>query len=434
MSSTVLKHTPKLIFVLAVLLLHSTAFAEDEYSFDMSQYEKSPYDFDGYVEFRVERYNLDPDAALYKLAYPGASQGDLLTRYVGLAQLEGRFRKDDYKAYVRLNPQAYTDDNTSDSEITTHEAYLSWQAQSSLSVDIGKRLMKWGKGYAWNPVGFVERPKDPNDPDLAREGYSVLTADWITSLEGDLRTITLSPVYLPVRTHINPDYGIVGNNFAFKLYLLYKDTDIDVMYLGNASRSSRLGVDFSRNVLTNFEIHGEWAQFNNVDTYTLNASNALVATQSNAQSWLLGIRYLSERETTYILEFYRNGLGIDHDQSTAFYKLVEDIPNQADPALALQQAISISKKGFATQSGMRRYLYARISQKDPFDYLYFTPAITSIMNLQDHSYNLAPEMLYSGITNLELRFRVNVLQGAQYSEFGEKANDSKWEFRLRYAF
>ena len=38
-------------------------------------------------------------------------------------------------------------------------------------MEAGKRTLRWGKGYAWNPIGFVERPKDPNDPDLAREGY-----------------------------------------------------------------------------------------------------------------------------------------------------------------------------------------------------------------------------------------------------------------------
>jgi hypothetical protein len=52
---------------------------------------------------------------------------------------------------------------------------------------------------------------------------------------------------------------------------------------------------------------------------------------------------------------------------------------------------------------MKDYLYLRISQKEPFNILYFTPAITGMMNLNDKSVSISPELLYTGITNLELR-------------------------------
>jgi hypothetical protein len=49
---------------------------------------------------------------------------------------------------------------------------------------------------------------------------------------------------------------------------------------------------------------------------------------------------------------------------------------------------------------MKDYLYLRISQKEPFNILYFTPAITSIVNVNDKSLSISPELLYTGITNL----------------------------------
>ncbi len=52
-----------------------------------------------------------------------------------------------------------------------YEGYLSLKPSSSLSFNFGKQTLLWGKGYAWNPVAFVSRPKDPDDPELAREGY-----------------------------------------------------------------------------------------------------------------------------------------------------------------------------------------------------------------------------------------------------------------------
>jgi hypothetical protein len=83
---------------------------------------------------------------------------------------------------------------------------------------------------------------------------------------------------------------------------------------------------------------------------------------------------------------------------------------------------------------MRRYLYLRLSQKEPFDILYFTPALTVIANLDDGSRSVAPELLYTGITNLELRLRLFFLSGDRLTDFGEKQNDRRLELRARYYF
>lgn len=83
---------------------------------------------------------------------------------------------------------------------------------------------------------------------------------------------------------------------------------------------------------------------------------------------------------------------------------------------------------------MRDYLYLRVSQKEPFDILYVTPAITTIANLQDSSFTITPELLYTGITNLELRLKGTAVIGSPMSEYGEKQNDARIELRVRYYF
>jgi len=42
--------------------------------------------------------------------------------------------------------------------------------------------------------------------------------------------------------------------------------------------------------------------------------------------------------------------------------------------------------------------------------------------------------LYTGIKNLDLRFKTSILRGDQYSEYGEKPYDYKVELRARYYF
>jgi hypothetical protein len=83
---------------------------------------------------------------------------------------------------------------------------------------------------------------------------------------------------------------------------------------------------------------------------------------------------------------------------------------------------------------MKDYLYLRISQKEPFDILYFTPALTTILNLDDRSFSISPELLYTGITNFEVRLRGTALVGDRFSDFGEKPNDARLELRVRYYF
>ena len=419
-------------YLLAILA--GPVFAADEYSFDLSAYEKSPFEIGGYGELRWEHLRLDEDTAIYQLNYFDQDQPDTNDRYTASLQLEGRYSNNQFSAYARLNPETYNDDFSHDAELTTHEAYLSWQARSSVTIDVGKKLTKWGKGYAWNPVGFIERPKDPNEPDLAREGFTVIAGDWIKSRSGDLQTIAFTPVYLPVTDDMNQDFGPEDDNFAAKLYLLYKDTDVDIMVLSDGSRTARYGLDFSRNITTNFEVHGEWAYVADAPRKILNDQGTLDTSSNNLQSWLLGLRYLTEKDTTYIAEYYYNGAGYSDAQMQDFYKLIESVPDQPNIDLALARAQAIAQAGYVKQTVMRRYLYLRIMQKEPFDWLYWTPAITAIVNLQDDSYNLAPEMVYTGITNLELRIKLNYLQGDDYSEFGEKQNDSKLEIRMRYFF
>jgi hypothetical protein len=47
---------------------------------------------------------------------------------------------------------------------------------------------------------------------------------------------------------------------------------------------------------------------------------------------------------------------------------------------------------------------------------------------------LSPELLYTGITNLELRLKASFIAGERLSEFGEKQNGYRIEFRARYYF
>jgi hypothetical protein len=66
--------------------------------------------------------------------------------------------------------------------------------------------------------------------------------------------------------------------------------------------------------------------------------------------------------------------------------------------------------------------------------LYFTPSVTAIVNLDDQSFSLSPEAVYTGFTNWELRLRYSLLVGSSFTDYGEKQNEKKLELRVRYFF
>jgi hypothetical protein len=222
-------------------------------------------------------------------------------------------------------------------------------------------------------------------------------------------------------------------NPAAKLYLLYRDTDIDFAWMGKGSRPARFGMDFSRNLASNIEVHGEWARILESPRQVTNAAGVVTNEVGNATSYLVGARYLTAADTTYIAEYYHNGTGYSDQEAQQFYQLVDTAFATGSAALT-QKALSLSQGSYGRPNSGKDYLYFRTQQKDAFGIVYFAPALTVMMNLQDHSYQLTPEIQYTGFANLDLRARLLLLQGGSATEFGEKQVARKIELYARYYF
>jgi len=419
---------------LVLLFAVASVKAAEEYSFDASAFEKKPFELGGYVELKQEDFALNRAGAFYKLNNFGQPQRDDLGRTTGTLQLAGKLRQGMGTFDFRTNSGLQRDQLAHDHDNTIFEAAYSLRPSPGLTMEAGKRALKWGKGYAWNPMGFVERPKDPNDPQLAREGIWMANSDLIFNPGGNLQTIAFTPVLVPVGNDINSDFGASGHlNPAAKLYLLYRDIDIDFAWQGKGSRPARFGMDFSTNLASNFEIHGEWARIQQFTRPVTDSAGRVTNEVGNATSYLLGLRYLTAGDTTYIAEYYRNGTGYSEQEAQQFYQLVDNAFATGSGAL-LQKALSLSRGSYGRPNPGKDYLYFRAQQKDALGIVYFQAAVTAMMNWQDRSYQVTPELSYTGVNNLELRLKVLMLQGGSATDFGEKQNSRKLEFYARYYF
>lgn len=419
------------------LVLFSNVLRAEDYSFDLSETEKKPYHLGGYAEIRPVLSGLDRDAALYKLRFYDRNEGRTVPEYSATLQLEGSVEKGAARLFVRMSAGYQDFDRGAALVATAHEAFLSLRPAPSIVADAGKRTFKWGKGYAWNPVAFVDRPKNPDEPDLNLEGFVVAAADYIKSFGGPLKTLSVTPVLMPVFEHVNDDFGDADHlNVAGKVYLLLFDTDIDLLFLAGGSRTSRYGLDFSRNITTNLEVHGEYARLDDFKKNLLARDGGSRQTVADASNWLLGLRYLTAQDTTYILEYYQNGTGYTEQELAEYLAFVHDAHDSylASGSAELLKRAAAAAESYGRPNAGRSYAYLRVSQKEPFDFLYWTPAATAIVNTGDTSFSFSPEISYTGITNVELRLKGTILSGNRLSEFGEKQNDFRVELRARYAF
>ena len=379
----------KTLFVLCVVAVGwsltclQPVFCGDEYQFDLSEIEKEiekkPYHIGGFLEFRPALFRLDRDSAFYRLKFFDQDEGKTLERYNLGLRLEGSYVKGIASAHFRAEGMLRYDYEGWNDDVILLDGYISLKPSPSLSFNAGKKVDQWGKGYAFNPVAFVSRPKDPDDPTEALEGYFLADADLIRSFEGPLTTLAFTPVILPVTGSMNDDFGREnGLNFAAKLYMLLWDTDIDFLIFTGKSRTTRYGFDFSRNIKTNIEIHGEAAWITDFQKKSIDSLGRLSTEESDVLQTLLGIRYLTSNRITFTAEYYHNGGGLRERDAQNFFRFVDRAYERfltTGDSSQLTKAARLSQGTVAAAKPMRDYLYFRASWAEPFDILYFTPAV-----------------------------------------------------------
>lgn len=270
------------IFFLLLLFFQALPiYSQDKYQVDLSEIEKEvekagsrPYSLGGFFEFQPITFGIDRENAFAQLKFDLLRGGRTVEQYNFGLRLEGSYTKDIFSVFFQtdtLVQNQFLEEGWQENSKLL-QGLISMRPIPNFSLEAGNKIFKWGKGYAWSPVAFIDLPKDPEDPEELRQGFTVLNAAWNQSFVGPLKNAAFSAVALPVYGHVNAKFGELNHmNFASKLYLLLYDTDIDFMLLTGSSRTTRYGFDFSKNVTPNFEVHGEWARINNFKLKTINA-------------------------------------------------------------------------------------------------------------------------------------------------------------------
>ncbi len=422
--------------VLMALGLNAGLAGAEEFSFDASEFEKKPFEFSGYIEPKLEGLRLRSDNPAYDLSYPDAAPRDSLWRGTITLELAGKVNLADWVLDARTQGSQANDALVSRTqEPRVMEGGARYSARPGLTLDAGKRVQRWGKGYALTTVGFVEIPKDPSDPAASREGLVMASGEFTRSLQGPVSAVSFTGLLVPTDGTMNDVFGKSHDlNPAARLYLLAWDTDIDLMWRAAGARPAALGLDFSRNIGSNLEVHGEWSRQRNVTRHTVSATGVVSSTTRDATSGLLGVRYLTSDEVTWIADWIHNGLGYSDGELGDYYRFLNLALAPGAPAGLAAKAASLARSGFLRANPGQDYVYLKASVNEPLGWVYAAASLTWMTNAQDRSWQLTPELSYTGFNGWDLRGRLFWLQGSDLSEFGAKVTARKLELTARFSF
>jgi hypothetical protein len=368
--------------LLTLVLLSSVAIHADDYSFDMESIETKSFEYSGYLRTEYKYQNLNEASPLYTiLGREDKTQDTSLNE----ALFRFTYYKDDFKLISSLSARYVNIDGVDESLFTAYQLYAHHTFSVNHAIDVGKKTLKWGTGYFFNPAAFLDRPKDPTQPENAYEGYVMANYSYNKSFEGGLQNLKLDFIYMPTTNSVNDDfYNTTSTNLAAKLYLLYLDTDIELLYLYSDVQKDKLGFTFSKNILPHFEVHGEFAK--EINGY---------------HSYLLGLKYVTQSDITIISEYYYDSDGLTKDEIKSSVKLL------AFPG--------------------KSYFVNKFSKKEPFGIVYSSVYFRNMLNTEDHSHVDALGFIYTFKNNIEIDLSYNLNTGNEKSEFGKKmVSDFAW--------
>jgi hypothetical protein len=429
----VIFHQKKIIFLIVLIIAISLLCGQD-YSFDFEEFDKKPYEYVGIIQVQSEFSKLNDTSGLYKLSFLNKEKDDYLDSYFASLQLKGSYEISKFKLSLDLKDQLfYTSKNEWENKFSIYESFINADLSTNFDFQMGKKSVKYGKGYIWNPVSFVGRQKDINDVDAGLEGFWMMKLDYVKSLSGILQNFSISPVFIPINSEVNEDFSQEdGFNFILNNYFLIKDTDVGLYFLADDFKFRKFGVDFARNILPNWEIHAEYVMEKDVTVNRMNSGFIVESATNDYNNYLFGTRVLFETNTTLIMEYLHNGTGLNEDQMNIFFDAIA-VATSDNPTL-LPTIKEYQSENLNSQFLMKDYIYAKLSHPEPFDFLYFTPSVFILYNLNDKSEMVGGEFNYSRFNNLSLKLKYNFLFGDLNSEFGGKINAKKLSLLIEYTF
>jgi len=317
------------------------------------------------------------------------------------------------------------------------ELYLSWSMDSHWDLTVGRRILKWGTGYAWTPTGVLDPRHDPRDPTDRLNQYEGTD---LVEVRGTFGRHNCTAVYAAPNLFSKQQAGGRGDQWAFKYNSLVKKLDYSLIAsIGGPGTANRYGANATYVAGQALELHAEYvAQRGSRLPYPLaiELSNPRVTFTSPPYAplkehdngiysrALVGANYTFPSGWNLVVEYYRDGQGLSELEHARFDTYVGYNEEQhrllagTDPSQITLPAANLlwTLQGVGGFSRARDYFFARVA-RDRMAQKWNLENI-AIFSLRDGSSIWIPQISYDFSERFGTYLRYTHYAGGRMTEFG----------------
>lgn len=335
-----------------------------------------------------------------------------------------------------------------DYSLALHELSLDLSLTENFDVTIGKKILKWGPGYAFNPTGVVEPQRSPSDP-TDRLGQN--DGRKLISINAFFGKSSITCVYINDVQYESSKF--FGNNqeLALRAYTIINGFDFNFVEHFKEGDRLETGVNWSKVFGNNLELHGEVlakkgssTQYHQVitsdnDEQIFSSEPYVAFYDQSARIFykiLLGGQYTFENGFNVVLEYYHNVEGLSKIEWKRWMKFVK-FQNSIQQGFITVSPTFISASRYnilwalqtlSPRGTMSDYVFTRefySTGRWSFECLQF-------FNALDFSVVVIPSVTYGISENVSLYSRLTSFVGDSDSEFGALFNSCSFNIGIRF--
>jgi hypothetical protein len=317
--------------------------------------------------------------------------------------------------------------------LAVREASVDLNLTDQIDLMIGKKILKWGTGYAFNPTGVVEParlPSDPTDRLKLNDGRNVVS---VTGLAG---RSSFTFVYLNDFQIRNSNFYPDRSEIAARVYTYLNGLDLSAIAHYRAGDRLEAGINYSFVIGDNLEIHGEALgkrgtsqEYENpvisgdgIKFYNDYPYQALYY-NSDKMFWkfLIGGQFTFDDGINIVLEYYHNDDGLSKAEWKRwldFVRFHNNIQNGTYPVpreLLMPSKYNLlwSLKTLSPRGTMMDYIFVRIYYSESN----WNFELLSMINGADLSVVLIPAFTFKFSENFSVYLRYSGFAGSGDSEY-----------------
>ncbi len=304
-------------------------------------------------------------------------------------------------------------------ELRVREAYARTSVLPWLDVEAGKRLLRWGTGYAFTPTGLLDPPRDATDPTDRlglNEGMLLVRADAFAGSTAVTIAAAAPRLDRPHPATADTPHRLLAMRVRTTI------AGVEVAGVASAADNQRVsvGANFTHVVGRKLEYHGEVLLHDDQSTW-----RELLAPHEPRErrvSGLLGFQYTFDLGLNAIVEYYHDGNGLTSTMWSRLFDGALDAQreNAALPALAgangNASVAAGAGGGTLNRPTRQNFLFLRGSRANTDGII--LPDLITLVSLDDGGLTLVPTLRLAPTRHLQVYIRALLLTGPSGSADG----------------